>query len=67
MDGSVLTVNVIEGKNLIAKDINGTSDPYVILSIENQRLSTKYIKNTLNPVWNELLELYIHSLNSLNH
>jgi Ca2+-dependent lipid-binding protein len=34
MEGSILTVRVIEARDLIPKDINGKSDPYVILSIE---------------------------------
>ncbi len=57
MDGSILTVNVIEAKDLIPQDINGTSDPYAIIGIEGQRQSTKYIRNTTNPIWNETLTL----------
>lgn len=34
-------------------DSGGSSDPYVILEIENQRIDTTYKKSTLNPVWNE--------------
>ena len=34
MEGSILTVRVIEARNLLPKDINGLSDPYAILEIE---------------------------------
>ena len=33
--------------------MDGTSDPYVILEIEDQRIETSFKKSTLNPVWNE--------------
>eukprot|EP00013_Stygamoeba_regulata_P030033 CAMPEP_0177665350 /NCGR_PEP_ID=MMETSP0447-20121125/21004_1 /TAXON_ID=0 /ORGANISM="Stygamoeba regulata, Strain BSH-02190019" /LENGTH=107 /DNA_ID=CAMNT_0019171431 /DNA_START=392 /DNA_END=715 /DNA_ORIENTATION=- len=35
------------------KDIEGTSDPYCILSVGPQKVKTKVKKKTLNPVWNE--------------
>jgi hypothetical protein len=35
MEGSFLTVHVVEARGLKPMDIDGTSDPYVILSIEN--------------------------------
>ena len=57
MEGSTLTVDVEEAKNLAAKDVTGTSDPYVVVSIENNRQSTKSIPNTINPVWKETLTL----------
>lgn len=53
MEGSILTVRVIEARDLLAKDMNGLSDPYTILQIEGQRIQTKTIEKTLNPVWNE--------------
>ena len=59
MVGSVLTVNVREAKNLKPMDTGGTSDPYVILSCERQRIETKYIPNDLNPVWDEIFTFNI--------
>lgn len=50
---SVLEVVVVEGRDLRAADITGTSDPYccVFLSGERARKKTKVVNNTLNPVW----------------
>ena len=53
MVGSFLTVHVVEARDLKPMDVDGTSDPYIVLEIENQRIETNYKKSTLSPVWNE--------------
>ena len=53
MLGSFLTVHVVEARDLRPMDMDGTSDPYVIVQIENQRSETTFKKSTLQPVWNE--------------
>jgi len=53
MHESVLTVHVVEARDLLPLDMDGTSDPYVILQIEDQRIETNFKKSTLNPVWTE--------------
>lgn len=51
-----LVVKIIRAKNLLAKDTNGFSDPFVKVYLlpgrdqENKR-RTKHIPKTLNPVW----------------
>jgi Ca2+-dependent lipid-binding protein len=47
MHGSILTVHVVEARELKPMDMDGTSDPYVILHIEDQRIETNYKKSTL--------------------
>ena len=45
-----------QGKELPAKDMSGTSDPYVrvtLLPDKKHRLETKIKRRTLNPRWNE--------------
>jgi len=49
----MLTVDVIEARDLMPMDLNGFSDPFVILSIGDDTIQTTYKKNDLNPVWNE--------------
>eukprot|EP00752_Nemacystus_decipiens_P007785 g6953.t1 len=62
-----LYVKVVEGRGLMASDLNGRSDPYVKLCLTGRYLSngqewseklrlretTKIIKYSLNPVWDE--------------
>lgn len=46
----------LQGKDLPAKDLSGTSDPYVrvtLLPDKKHRLETKIKRRTLNPRWNE--------------
>ncbi|KAL6513374.1 putative ADP-ribosylation factor GTPase-activating protein agd11 [Orobanche gracilis] len=54
----LIKVNIVRGTNLAIRDMV-TSDPYVILSLGNQSMKTRVIKNNLNPVWNESLMLSI--------
>lgn len=54
----LIKVNVVKGTNLAVRDMV-TSDPYVILSLGQQSVKTRVIKNNLNPVWNESLMLSI--------
>ncbi|KAJ4850048.1 putative ADP-ribosylation factor GTPase-activating protein agd11 [Turnera subulata] len=54
----LIKVNVVKGMNLAVRDVV-TSDPYVILSLGQQSVKTRVIKNNLNPVWNESLMLSI--------
>ncbi|XP_039067220.1 probable ADP-ribosylation factor GTPase-activating protein AGD11 isoform X2 [Hibiscus syriacus] len=50
--------NVVKGTNLAVRDMV-SSDPYVILTLGQQSVKTRVIKNNLNPVWNESLMLSI--------
>lgn len=48
--------SITQGKELPAKDLSGTSDPYVrvtLLPDKKHRLETKIKRRTLNPRWNE--------------
>ncbi|KAL4278311.1 hypothetical protein GQ457_03G028680 [Hibiscus cannabinus] len=54
----LVKVNVVKGTNLAVRDMV-SSDPYVILSLGQQSVKTRVIKNNLNPVWNESLMLSI--------
>ncbi|KAJ6795661.1 extended synaptotagmin-1 isoform X2 [Iris pallida] len=47
---------LIEARDLIAADLRGTSDPFVIVQYGNTKKRTKVIHKTLNPQWNQTLE-----------
>ncbi|KAL8546827.1 hypothetical protein ACS0TY_006518 [Phlomoides rotata] len=54
----LINVNIVRGTDLAVRDMV-SSDPYVILTLGNQSVKTRVIKNNLNPVWNERLMLSI--------
>ncbi|XP_070543600.1 multiple C2 and transmembrane domain-containing protein 1-like isoform X2 [Ptychodera flava] len=54
----VVTITLLEGKNLIAMDEAGTSDPYVKFRLGNQKYKSKTIARTTNPKWREQFDLY---------
>lgn len=52
----LLNVEVIEAKELFAKDSNGLSDPYVtlyLMSDVSRKYNTSVKTCTLNPTWEE--------------
>ncbi|XP_035525571.1 double C2-like domain-containing protein alpha [Morone saxatilis] len=57
---SSLRCTVLRAKGLKPMDFNGLADPYVKLHLlpgacKANKLKTKTVRNTLNPVWNETL------------
>ncbi|XP_078801293.1 synaptotagmin-7b isoform X5 [Oryzias latipes] len=53
---STLTVKILKGQELPAKDFSGTSDPFVklyLLPDKKHKLETKVKRKNLNPHWNE--------------
>jgi hypothetical protein len=42
-------------KGLVAAESNGTSDPFVTLTLGSSQLKTSVKNNTMNGIWNELL------------
>ena len=55
-------VHVIEARNLSGKDIGGTSDPMVTVTIFDEKKSTKIESKTKNPRWNEILYFELNKL-----
>lgn len=55
----VFTVKVVEAEDLKACDMNGGSDPYVVLTDEYQRriAKTRIIYNNLNPRWEDAVDI----------
>ncbi|KAM9541560.1 LOW QUALITY PROTEIN: double C2-like domain-containing protein alpha [Salvelinus alpinus] len=57
---SQLHCTILRAKGLKPMDFNGLADPYVKLHLlpgacKANKLKTKIVRNTLNPVWNEML------------
>ncbi|KAI3817282.1 hypothetical protein L1987_11071 [Smallanthus sonchifolius] len=58
MEGVVglLKLRVKKGINLAVRDTR-TSDPYLVATLDTQKIKTKVIKGNCNPVWNDELTL----------
>ncbi|XP_064379454.1 ras GTPase-activating protein 4-like isoform X1 [Dromaius novaehollandiae] len=57
---SSLSIRVVEGRNLPAKDITGSSDPYCIVKIDNEAIvRTATVWKTLSPFWGEEYEVHL--------
>jgi hypothetical protein len=52
---------VIDGRELLAMDSNGLSDPFVRISLKGKEVfKSKTISKTLNPDWNEEASMSVH-------
>ena len=57
-------VRIERGTDLAAKDISGTSDPYVkVIYGTEEKYVTSIVDSTLNPVWNETFTFFTEDLN----
>ncbi|KAI9779061.1 MAG: hypothetical protein M1839_007727 [Geoglossum umbratile] len=55
----IFTIKIVEAEDLKACDINGLSDPYVVLGDEYQKrlAKTRIIYSSLNPRWDETVDI----------
>ncbi|KAF6134225.1 hypothetical protein GIB67_010024 [Kingdonia uniflora] len=60
-----LVVEVMNARNLMPKDGQGTSSPYVIVDFDGQRRRTKTKCRDLNPQFDEKLEFLVHNVESM--
>lgn len=58
----ILSIFVDSAQELPAADLNGSSDPYVVLSNGKQSAKTKVVKKNLNPSWQEAHDLMVEDL-----
>ncbi|CEF64870.1 Multiple C2 domain and transmembrane region protein [Strongyloides ratti] len=64
-DIGYLTIKVFKAKNLAALDLNGKSDPFVVVELDNSRLQTHTEYKTLNPEWNKLFTFNVKDIHSI--
>ncbi|CAI5467156.1 unnamed protein product [Closterium sp. Yama58-4] len=57
----VLQVVLLSGRDLMACDMNGLSDPFAVLELQlgGQRRKSRVVKKTLQPEWNENFEFLV--------
>ncbi|XP_036000319.1 multiple C2 and transmembrane domain-containing protein 1 isoform X4 [Fundulus heteroclitus] len=56
----IVSVSLIEGRNLQPMDANGLSDPYVKFRMGHQKYKSKTIPKTLNPQWREQFDFHLY-------
>jgi len=61
----IMHVYLIEAINIPKIDLTSKTDPYVVFKFERDKIGIKStaLENTLNPQWNELIDLYITDSN----
>ena len=53
----LLRLTIKRAQGLLAADLNGKSDPYVVALSGGVQRKSKVVKATLDPIWNETLDL----------
>ncbi|XP_031252314.1 protein QUIRKY-like isoform X2 [Pistacia vera] len=62
-----LVVEVVDARDLLPKDGQGSSSPYVIADFDGQRKRTSTKFRELNPVWNEPLEFIVSDPKNMDY
>ncbi|KAF2209724.1 hypothetical protein CERZMDRAFT_69855 [Cercospora zeae-maydis SCOH1-5] len=62
--GLQLTVQVIKGRNLAAKDKSGFSDPFLVLTLGDHKEATSVVNKSLKPEWNQTFSFPVTSPDS---
>eukprot|EP00268_Persea_americana_P030065 TRINITY_DN2910_c0_g1_i1.p1 TRINITY_DN2910_c0_g1~~TRINITY_DN2910_c0_g1_i1.p1 ORF type:complete len:770 (-),score=121.67 TRINITY_DN2910_c0_g1_i1:329-2638(-) len=57
-----LYVRVVKARDLPAKDITGSCDPYVEVKLGNYKGTTRHFEKNINPVWNQVFAFSQSSL-----
>lgn len=57
---SVVTIVLVEGKNLLPMDIDGFSDPYAKFRLGSEKYKSKVVYKSLNPSWLEQFDLHLY-------
>ncbi|KAG2466532.1 MCTP1 protein, partial [Polypterus senegalus] len=56
----IVSISLIEGRNLKPMDNNGFSDPYVKFRLGHQKYRSKTMPKTLNPQWREQFDFHLY-------
>ncbi|XP_062269399.1 multiple C2 and transmembrane domain-containing protein 1 isoform X3 [Platichthys flesus] len=55
----IVSISLIEGRNLTPMDPNGLSDPYVKFRLGHQKYRSKCVPKTLSPQWREQFDMHL--------
>lgn len=62
-----LIVEVVDARDLLPKDGQGSSSPYVVVDFDGQRKRTSTKYRDLNPTWHEPLEFIVSDPNTMDY
>ncbi|KAI7997852.1 Protein QUIRKY [Camellia lanceoleosa] len=65
MNKEKLVVEVVAAHNLMPKDGEGLSSPFVEVEFENQKQRTQVKYKDLNPIWNQKLVFHVTNIADL--
>ncbi|CAF4417721.1 unnamed protein product [Didymodactylos carnosus] len=64
-DVGLLEVKVYQAHDLPSADINGKSDPFCVVELDNTRVRTHTIYKTLFPIWNKVFLIPVRDIHSV--
>ncbi|KAL5200876.1 hypothetical protein ABZP36_035230 [Zizania latifolia] len=58
----VVKLELLAAKNLIAANLNGTSDPYALITCGEEKRFSSMVPGSRNPMWGEEFNFFVESL-----
>ncbi|XP_072137302.1 multiple C2 and transmembrane domain-containing protein 1 isoform X2 [Mobula birostris] len=64
-DIGFIQVKVVKAEGLMVADVTGSSDPFCVIELNNDRLQTHTVHRSLSPVWNKVFTFNIKDIHSV--
>uniref|UniRef100_UPI00398E385C multiple C2 and transmembrane domain-containing protein 1 isoform X1 n=1 Tax=Pristiophorus japonicus TaxID=55135 RepID=UPI00398E385C len=64
-DIGFIQVKIIKAEGLMVADVTGSSDPFCVIELSNDRLQTHTVHRSLNPEWNKVFTFNIKDIHSI--
>ncbi|XP_048383486.1 multiple C2 and transmembrane domain-containing protein 1-like isoform X3 [Stegostoma tigrinum] len=64
-DIGFVQVKIIKAEGLMVADVTGSSDPFCVIELNNDRLQTHTVHRSLNPEWNKVFTFNVKDIHSV--
>ncbi|XP_078421457.1 multiple C2 and transmembrane domain-containing protein 1 isoform X3 [Cetorhinus maximus] len=64
-DIGIIQLKIIKAEGLMVADVTGSSDPFCVIELNNDRLQTHTVHRSLNPEWNKVFTFNIKDIHSV--
>ncbi|XP_072922457.1 multiple C2 and transmembrane domain-containing protein 1 isoform X2 [Hemitrygon akajei] len=64
-DIGFIQIKVAKAEGLMVADVTGSSDPFCVIELNNDRLQTHTVHRSLSPVWNKVFTFNIKDIHSV--